>query len=113
SVTSIAYVDADGNNQTLDSAQYRVDTVSEPGRIELDTAYTWPTTDDRLNAVTITIVAGYASAAAVPAEAKHLVKFVAAHWYEHRGPIDIDRDAKEMPLAVQSLKALLTVPEFH
>lgn len=59
SVTSIEYIDSDGNTQTVDSSNYIVDTVSEPARIERKDNFTWPIPDDRVNAVIITYTAGY------------------------------------------------------
>lgn len=57
SVDSVEYIDGDGNTQTVDSSDYYVDTDSEPGRIE--PVNSWPSADDRLNAVIITFSAGY------------------------------------------------------
>ncbi len=66
SVTSIQYVDVDGNTQMLASSDYVVDTKSEPGRITPAYGKSWPATLDGVNAVTITFTAGYGNAAAVP-----------------------------------------------
>ena len=61
SVTSIAYLDTDGNSQTYSSANYSVDTGSEPGRVILNETASWPTTQTVPNAITITYRAGYGS----------------------------------------------------
>jgi hypothetical protein len=61
SVTSIAYVDTDGDSQTLDAADYTVDTASEPGRIVPAYGEDWPSTREQPGAVTVTFVAGYAT----------------------------------------------------
>ncbi|MCU0871777.1 MAG: head-tail connector protein [Pirellulaceae bacterium] len=85
SVTSIQYYDTAGVLQTLPAAYYRVDTHRQPGVIWRDDDYTWPTVDDRPNAVTITYKAGYGDAAAsVPARAKQAILLLAGHWYLHR-----------------------------
>jgi uncharacterized phiE125 gp8 family phage protein len=66
SVTSVEYRDDDGDWQTMDSAEYVVDTVREPGRVVLADGETWPT--DTLYpgmSVRITFVCGYGTQARV------------------------------------------------
>ncbi len=85
SVTSIAYLDSNGDSQTLSSANYRVDTQSQPGRIEEAYSATWPTTRGVIGDVTITHTAGYgASGASVPDDIQHAVLIMAAAMHEHR-----------------------------
>ena len=60
-VSSIQYVDSNGDTQTLTSSVYTVDTSSTPGRVYLGYNQTWPVTRDIPKAVTITYVAGYAT----------------------------------------------------
>lgn len=97
SVTSIAYVDANEDSQTLvEDTDYRVDVYSQPGRIEpIDV---WPTTDDRLAAVTITYVAG---AATVPERVKQAMHLLVAHWYRNREAVG--NAGTEVPMAVNAL----------
>lgn len=59
SVTSITYLDGDGASQTMDSDDYVVDISSEPGRVYLAYGASWPSTQNRRDAVTIRFVAGY------------------------------------------------------
>lgn len=59
SVTSITYLDAGGDTQTVDAADYVVDTASEPGMVYLAPGKAWPGTQDIRNAVTLRFVAGY------------------------------------------------------
>ena len=84
SVTSIAYVDGDGDDQTLDSANYTVHTNCEPGKITLAYGESWPSTRDQPDAVTVTFVAGYGAAAAVPAGIVAAIKLVLGDLYENR-----------------------------
>ena len=51
---------------TFDAGKYFVDTASEPGRIVLNPAGSWPAGLRPANAVEIEFVAGYGDAAAVP-----------------------------------------------
>jgi len=84
SVTSITYVDTDGNTQTLDSANYRVDAKSEPGRITPGYGLNWPSTRRITNAVTVTFVAGYGDAADVDPLALTAIRFAVAYMYSNR-----------------------------
>ena len=102
SVTSIKYIDTSGDEQTLDSGQYRVDIGNEPGRITEAYNCTWPSTRDVTNAVTLTYSAGYGAAADVPDTVKAAIKLLVAHWYEHREAVS-DITVMPLPLAVNIL----------
>lgn len=82
SVSSVAYLDTAGVSQSLAGSAYTVDTNSTPGRlVPVDS---WPATSDAPNAVTITFVAGYGAAAAVPAEIKDRLLAAVAYRDQHR-----------------------------
>jgi uncharacterized phiE125 gp8 family phage protein len=60
SVSYVKYYDVDGVLQTLDPADYVVDSVSEPGYIVPAPDVTWPDTEcGRINAVIAEFVCGY------------------------------------------------------
>lgn len=59
SITSVKYLDLAGVEQTLDPADYIVDSVSEPGYIVPAPGVTWPSTLERINAVNVVCVCGY------------------------------------------------------
>ena len=102
SVTSIDYVDTDGDTQRLDPDQYRVDIGNEPGRITEAYNVTWPATRDITNAVVLTYSAGYGAAADVPDKVKAAIKLLVANWYEHRESVS-DIPVQVLPQAVESL----------
>ena len=79
SVTSVTYLDADGNTQTIDAADYRVDTVSASGRIS--PVGGWPTAGEYPNAVRVRFVAGVNAA---DADVRQAILLMVGHWYEHR-----------------------------
>ena len=85
-VTAITYRDAAGTTQTLNSNQYVVDTAHEPGTIEPAPNCAWPETQVHPAAVTIAIVCGYATPAAVPPGLKHAVKLIAAKLFNSATP---------------------------
>ncbi len=103
SVTSVTYVDADGDTQTFSSASYDVDTKGKRGSIRLAEGAVWPTTKFTLNAVTIEFVAGYGAAAAVPDHHKQAVLVAVTDLYENRGDGQDDIDAETVRNTVERL----------
>jgi uncharacterized phiE125 gp8 family phage protein len=83
SVTSVKYIDLDGASQTVPAADYQVDTISEPGRIKLVPAASWPSVNEQLNAVTIRFIAGYGLAASVPFQIKAAILLL-VQYHEQR-----------------------------
>ncbi len=63
SITSITYVDTAGATQTMDAADYVLDSHSEPGWVLPAADTVWPDTYDTANAVTVNYTAGYGDAA--------------------------------------------------
>lgn len=86
SVSSITYVDNNGNTQTLAADQYRVDSKSQPARITEAYGVSWPATQNVTNAVTVRFVAGYGNAAAVPECIKQWILMRVEHYFDNRGP---------------------------
>ena len=66
SVTKIEYIDTGGTLVTLAASGYTVDAKSAPGRIVPAYGTTWPATRDQVNAVIVTLKAGYGLREAVP-----------------------------------------------
>ena len=102
SVTTLKYYDTDGNLQTLDAANYRVDITTEPGRITEAYNCAWTEIRDMTNAIVLTYQAGYAARANIPEEIKHAVKLMVGHLYENREaatPLNID----ELPVGLKTL----------
>jgi uncharacterized phiE125 gp8 family phage protein len=98
SVTSIAYLDINGDSQTLDSSVYQVDANQKlgPGRIRLAYNQSWPSQrGGDLNAVTITYKAGYGDTADdVPGHIKQGILMLIGSLYENReatSPITITK----------------------
>lgn len=102
SVTSVKYYDTDGVQQTLSDSVYDVDVFSEPGRIGLAHAQSWPGVRGDLNGIEIIYVAGYGAAADVPDRIKHAIKLIVGHLYEHREQ-DYEATLTEIPFSAKSL----------
>ncbi len=102
-VTSIKYYDTDGNQQTLSSANYRVDTYTEPGRITEAYGCYWPSIRDITNAIEVIYTSGYgASATDVPDDIRAAIKMIVAHLYEHRETVS-PLQMHEIPMGAKEL----------
>lgn len=110
-ITSIAYVDTNGDSQTFSSDDYSADLDSIPGRAVLNYGESWPSTRTQPQAVTVTFTAGYGTAAAVPEEYKAAIKLLAAHLYENREPHITGTIVASFPNSLQSLLWMLRIPE--
>jgi uncharacterized phiE125 gp8 family phage protein len=103
SLSSIGYYDSNGTLQTLSASQYTVTWRASQGESLPPTASTWPTTRTRTNAVIVTYIAGWTTAALVPANVKHLIKLWISHFYENREPVNIGNIVNEIPLSLSTL----------
>jgi uncharacterized phiE125 gp8 family phage protein len=91
SVTSITYVDNNGDVQTLDEDLYEVDAQSAPARISRAYNASWPSTRKQNNAVVIRFVAGYGAASAVPACVKQWMLVQIKTLYDNRERLTVGR----------------------
>jgi uncharacterized phiE125 gp8 family phage protein len=83
SVESVVYIDADGEEQTLDEDEYRVVNSTEPGFIEA--VNSWPQTKDVAAAVTISFIAGYGDADTdIPETIKQWLRACVGEFYMNR-----------------------------
>ncbi len=103
SITSIQYVDAAGDTQTVPAANYDIDTTSEPGRVNPSYGNTWPVPRIEMNAVTIVYVAGYgAERSDVPEDTRMAIKMLAKHLWDNREAVT-DMKLSEVPMGVSFL----------
>lgn len=103
SITSITYYDSANALQTLSASVYESDLYAEPAIIRPAFGQTWPTTYDRINAVSVAFVAGYASLSLIPETAKQAIRMLAAHWYESAESVLIGTISKEIELSYSAL----------
>lgn len=106
SVTEVCYTPAGGEEQTLASTEYVVDTVSEPGRIVV----TGDLPGDELapvNGVRIRFVAGWPAAEAVPQTIRQAMHLLVGDFYENREESILIQglDMQKLPFGVQALLA--------
>lgn len=87
SVTSISYIDTDGDSQVWSSSKYIVGTNSHPGKITPAVNESFPTTQSRIEAVTITYDAGYGTTAkSVPKGIRQAIILAVKNWFEELTP---------------------------
>lgn len=113
SVTTIKYLDTDGNQQTLADSVYDVDTTIEPGIVRLAFNQSWPSIRNTPNSIIVTYVAGYGDASDVPQMTKQAILLLIGHWYENREDTISGVNIASIPRAVDSLlwaTRLVTVP---
>lgn len=98
SVTSVTYVDENGDTQTMSVSDYQFVSWRRPQRLYRgEDLSDWPTTKvGRMGSVQITFVVGYANAAAVPEPIKQAIKVELADMYWKRLP------AEKKPLLTSS-----------
>lgn len=113
SVDSITYVNSDGATQTLATSLYKVDNISEPARIMPAYGTTWPATRNEINAVQITLTAGWENASSVPQPIKSWMLLRIAAMYENReSDTVIDRGVMDSLPFVDQLLAPYRVIKF-
>lgn len=89
SVTSITYIDENGDEQTLAADQYQVDSISKPAGIAPAFGLSWPTARAQSNAVKIRFIAGYGDASAVPACIKQWIMLRVKEAYDNRQAVAV------------------------
>ena len=100
SVSSITYYDSDNNIQTLAASSYEVDIYGSPARFRIKTM---PSVYDRMNALQLNFVCGYANAAAVPQPIKQALYMIIGHLYENRQDVITGTQVNEIPMASEYL----------
>lgn len=112
-VSNIAYIDTDGAAQTLATSLYEVDTKRTPGRVVKAYGQAYPSVRDKINAVTITYVAGYgANAQDVPSPLRSAMLLLIGLWYENRESVIIGTISSELPMGVKFLIAPYIIYSF-
>lgn len=107
SVTSITYTDENGNSATVSASDYVVYAGVEPGLIILKPTASWPSVNLMPGpSIVVRYVAGYGTAAAVPAVYKQAMLLTIGHMYENREAVVVGTIATQLPDAVSQLLSL-------
>jgi hypothetical protein len=111
-ITSLQYYDTSGTLQTLDPTSYKVDTDSEPGRVNPADDLSWPAVREQIGAVIVTFTAGYgASASNVPENIRLAIMQLAGHWFQNRETVGVGNFG-EVPMATKTLLNAVRVKEY-
>lgn len=103
SLTSITYYDAENVQQTLSADIYQLLTDARGPFVSLKPDQIWPGSYDREDAVSVTYVAGYGDADAVPAPIRAAILLIIGHLYENREASTLGVTAELLPMAVDAL----------
>ena len=96
SITSIQYLDMGSTLQTMSSTYYATDLACEPARITPIFGQIWPITLPQIGAVSVTFVAGYGVAVAVPEGLKAWIKIRVGSMYANRE--EVTSSVKSVPV---------------
>ena len=103
-VSSIKYLDTNGDQQTLADTVYQVSTEDEPARITLAYGQSWPACRVIKDSIVVEYTAGYGAAGrSVPAAARQAMLLYISHLYENREPVIIGVSASPIPMTISAL----------
>ena len=100
SFSSVTYYDSNNNLQTLATTEYETDIYGSPARFRLKNV---PSVYDRMNALQLNFVCGYANAAAVPQPIKQAMLMIIGHLYENRQDVITGTQVNEIPMSSEYL----------
>lgn len=104
SITSVTYYDAYNTLQTVATSDYRLIAGGDHAAfLEFDDNFTEPTLAERFDAMAVNYVAGYTSAAAVPAAAKFAIRTVLSELF---GDLDAAQAAASRATANRLLSSI-------
>lgn len=107
SIETVTYYDGDNAQQTLGSDVYELRTDELGPYVGLKPDQSWPGVYGRIDAVSVTFVAGYGAASAVPQAIKQAILLMVGSWFEGREETVIGVSVGSLPtsVAVTSLLA--------
>lgn len=107
SISGVAYLDPDGNGQTLDAAIYQPLLYGLVPSIRLKPLQSYPPILAVKDAITVTAIAGYGSSGAnVPPPIIHALKLIISQWYDNREEFVFERATfAQLPNGVSGLLA--------
>lgn len=117
SISSLTYIDSEGEIQTLSTGQYTLDAAHDPPRIFPAYSVSYPSTRDIPAAVRIRYVAGYGSKShQIPEPIRHAIKMIVADLFNNpeSSIMEISRSenpALQMMLAPYKSQGYLTYSE--
>lgn len=103
-VVSVKYIDTDGIETTLDSADYVLDTYSFIPHVRAAYDVTWPDTRPERNAIRIQYTAGYGPlATSVEPLIREAIILLVGHWMNYQQVAESGVSMSRIPFAVRDL----------
>lgn len=103
SVTAIKYYDTDGVLQTDDYNNYNVFGTGTYTTISPKTGFSWPTAQQRDDAIKIEYEIGFGDTTAdVPETVRHSLMLLVGHWYDNREQTQMD-ELNDIPFGFMEL----------
>lgn len=103
SVEAVRWLDGDGVDHLLDEDAY-IAAVVGPEPVVLPAGGSWPSgTLFDAESIRVDFTCGFGAAEEVPAELRHAVQLLAAHWYETREAVIVGTTVRKVPFAVDAL----------
>lgn len=103
-VVSVKYIDLNGTEQTISSADYVVDTYNTIGRVRPVYGVAWPYPRAEENAVRIQYTCGYgATALSVPALIREALLLLVGHWMNFQPQSENGTNISRVPYAVRDI----------
>lgn len=103
SITSIAYLDANGDSQVWASSNYTLKTGAVKQFVHLTHNAIFPVIRGDYYGITVTFVAGYATVAAIPQRIKQAILLLVGHWFLHRETVLTGTISKEIEFSYSAL----------
>ena len=105
-LSHVKYYDGANAIQTLSGLAYEADLLPFPARIRPAHGYTWPSTYDRYDAVTLRVV----TSTGYPKPLLTAMKMIIGHWYENRQDVVVGHQANEIP---QTSRHIMDIYRLH
>jgi uncharacterized phiE125 gp8 family phage protein len=112
-ITSVQYLDDNGETQDLDDGLFVVDQYNVPPRLVLAPSQSWPSITSQAGAIQVQYDSGWPDAESVPGPLKQAMLLLIGHWYEHREAALENPILTLVPLGVEALIAPYRLITFY
>ena len=103
-ITGINLYDADDQASVIASSDYSLDAISQPPRLVWRASSPRPVPGRAHNGIEISLTTGFGPAANdVPQPLRQAILLLVTHWYEHREPVGLANEIKEIPQMITML----------
>ncbi len=110
SVDSVAYIDPNGQPQTLDPSFYEIDVNAEPGIMRLAHDQKWPEVRNHPGVITINYKGGYGDDPAdIPSHVRSALMLHITTLYDNRASVTMDEIPRRIPNSYEALVSTIRV----